>query len=103
MYYDGEMVVNLSGGIAQPNVASNSDDATTEDEKVKNDWIHLDNHHISPVFSCSKVMESVVLGMLADRGFVDLTAPVSQYWPEFAAEGKGHITVEQVGTVPKIA
>jgi CubicO group peptidase (beta-lactamase class C family) len=26
--------------------------------------------------------------ILADRGELDLGAPVAKYWPEFAAEGK---------------
>jgi CubicO group peptidase (beta-lactamase class C family) len=31
--------------------------------------------------------------MLADRGELDFTAPVAQYWPEFAANGKENIPV----------
>lgn len=31
--------------------------------------------------------------MLVDRGLVDLNSPVASYWPEFAANGKEHITV----------
>jgi CubicO group peptidase (beta-lactamase class C family) len=31
--------------------------------------------------------------MLADRGQLDLNAPVASYWPEFAQTGKLDITV----------
>ena len=34
--------------------------------------------------------------VLADRGELDLNAPVAYYWPEFAAEGKGEIAVRQL-------
>jgi CubicO group peptidase (beta-lactamase class C family) len=34
--------------------------------------------------------------MLADRGSLDLDAPVATYWPEFAQNGKAGITVKQV-------
>jgi CubicO group peptidase (beta-lactamase class C family) len=33
------------------------------------------------------------LHLLADRGEIDLNAPVAQYWPEFAQAGKQDITV----------
>ena len=34
--------------------------------------------------------------MLADRGEIDLDAPVATYWPEFGANGKEHVTVAHV-------
>ena len=34
--------------------------------------------------------------MLVDQGLVDLEAPVSTYWPEFAQAGKGAATVRQL-------
>lgn len=34
--------------------------------------------------------------MLADRGKLDVEAPVARYWPEFAANGKADITVAMV-------
>jgi CubicO group peptidase (beta-lactamase class C family) len=41
------------------------------------------------------------------RGLLEYDAPVSQYWPEFAQEGKGHVTVADVlrheGRVPCLA
>src|ERR1700755_3043018 len=34
--------------------------------------------------------------MLADRGDLDLTAPVARYWPEFAAAGKQDVEVRHL-------
>ena len=31
--------------------------------------------------------------LLAERGELDLDAPVVEYWPEFAAHGKGDVPV----------
>ena len=47
-------------------------------------------------FSVGKGVTSLALLMLVDRGLVDLDAPVARYWPEFAAEDKGAITVRQL-------
>lgn len=40
------------------------------------------------VFSASKTVTSLALLMLADRGQLDLFAPVTDYWPEFGQGGK---------------
>lgn len=51
---------------------------------------------IVPVWSITKVMANLCLMMLADRGLVDVEAPVATYWPEFAASGKEGVTVAHV-------
>jgi CubicO group peptidase (beta-lactamase class C family) len=48
------------------------------------------------VWSTTKPMTSLAVLMLIDRGEIDPDAPVARYWPEFAANGKGAITVRQV-------
>src|SRR6476469_315565 len=48
------------------------------------------------VFSASKPVVAVTVAMLEERGLVDVEAPVAKYWPEFAANGKGEITVADV-------
>ena len=48
------------------------------------------------VFSATKGMTATVIHRLADRGLIDYEAPVAEYWPEFAANGKGALTVRQV-------
>jgi CubicO group peptidase (beta-lactamase class C family) len=45
------------------------------------------------VWSVTKGMASTVIHRLADRGLIDYDAPVAEYWPEFAANGKAEITV----------
>jgi CubicO group peptidase (beta-lactamase class C family) len=46
-------------------------------------------------FSTTKGVAATALHILADRGLIDYDAPVASYWPEFAANGKGQITVAQ--------
>ena len=48
------------------------------------------------VFSVGKAMAALCVLMLADRGQVDLDAPVSRYWPEFAGAGKEGVTVRML-------
>lgn len=50
------------------------------------------------VFSVTKGITATVIHRLADRGLIDYDAPVAEYWPEFAAKGKGGITVAQLMT-----
>ena len=45
------------------------------------------------LYSTSKTMTALALLVLADSGQVDLEAPVARYWPEFAANGKGAVTI----------
>ena len=45
------------------------------------------------VFSTSKTMTALCALILADRGELDLHAPVARYWPEFAQAGKDRIEV----------
>ena len=45
------------------------------------------------VWSCTKGIAAVAMAMLVDRGLVDYDQPMARYWPEFAAGGKGEITV----------
>ena len=48
------------------------------------------------VFSATKGVASTVIHRLADRGLLSYDEPVAEYWPEFAANGKGEITVRDV-------
>jgi len=45
------------------------------------------------VFSTTKAMTALCAHMLVDRGQLDLDAPVTRYWPEFAQAGKGTMPV----------
>ncbi len=48
------------------------------------------------VFSVSKGVTTVCLLMAAERGLIDLDAPVAKYWPEFAENGKEATTVRHL-------
>ncbi|MER7277912.1 serine hydrolase domain-containing protein [Dactylosporangium sp. NPDC000244] len=73
---DGETVVDLWGGHA--------DAARTRL------W---ERDTILNVYSVTKTMTALTALLVADRGELDVTAPVSRYWPEFAAAGKDAVTV----------
>jgi len=47
-------------------------------------------------FSVSKNSIAFSIALLVDRGLLDLDAPVAEYWPEFAAEGKQHVLVREL-------
>src|SRR5579871_3745466 len=67
----GEPVVDLWGGIARPENGT----------PWKQDTMTI-------VWSCTKGATALCAHMLADRGLLDLDAPVARYWPEFAQAGK---------------
>jgi CubicO group peptidase (beta-lactamase class C family) len=48
---------------------------------------------VAVVFSTTKGVTAACAHLLAERGELDLDAPVAEYWPEFAANGKEHIPV----------
>jgi CubicO group peptidase (beta-lactamase class C family) len=50
---------------------------------------------LTGVFSASKGVAATVVALLLERGLFDLDEPMATYWPEFAAAGKGAITVRQ--------
>lgn len=76
IYLDGKLKVNLWGGIA--------------DTATARPW---EEDTMAVVFSCTKGMSATCMHMLAERGLLDFDAPIASYWPEFAANGKGDITV----------
>lgn len=58
----------------------------------------VDGETLFPVFSVTKAVTATALHIQADRGLVDYDAPIAEYWPEFAQNGKGGITVRHVLT-----
>jgi CubicO group peptidase (beta-lactamase class C family) len=45
------------------------------------------------VYSSTKGVAAVCVALLVQRDALDLDAPVSRYWPEFAGGGKGDVTL----------
>jgi CubicO group peptidase (beta-lactamase class C family) len=76
--HDGRTVVDIWGGTI--------DEAGTP-------WAE---DTIINVWSTTKTMTALCALILADRGELDLHAPVARYWPEFAAEGKGEVEVRHL-------
>lgn len=78
-YVDGQLVVDLWGGWADP--------------KRTRPW---DRDTSVVVFSATKGVGAMTLAHLHSKGLLDYDRRVSEYWPEFAAKGKGDITVRQL-------
>ena len=51
---------------------------------------------ITNVWSSTKTQMALCALMLADRGQLDLDAPVATYWPEFAQNGKAGVLVKHL-------
>jgi CubicO group peptidase (beta-lactamase class C family) len=49
-----------------------------------------------PIQSTGKAMLALVANLQAERGHLDLDAPIAHYWPEYASNGKGSITSRDV-------
>ncbi|WP_339079375.1 serine hydrolase domain-containing protein [Pseudomonas sp. TMP9] len=75
----GETVVDLWAGVA--------------DKDGQQAW-HSDT--ILNLFSCTKTFTAVTALQLVGEGKLELDAPVARYWPEFAAAGKGKITLRHL-------
>lgn len=77
-YLHGEPIIEVAAGTLGPD----------DDRPVRNDSLFLS-------FSTTKGPSALVIHQLADRGIIEYAAPVADYWPEFAHNGKGAITVAQ--------
>jgi CubicO group peptidase (beta-lactamase class C family) len=76
---DGRPVVDLWGGLA--------------DRRAGTPW---QRDTLVVVWSCTKGAVALCVHLLVARGLLDLDAPVSLYWPEFAQAGKGDVTLRLV-------
>ena len=76
VYAGDELVVDLWAGVA--------------DTRCSRPW---EEHTIAVVFSTTNGATALCAHMLAERGDLDLDAPVTRYWPEFGAAGKEDVRV----------
>ncbi|MGI5271536.1 serine hydrolase domain-containing protein [Nonomuraea sp. CA-218870] len=76
VYLRGRQVVDLWGGIADPGTGR--------------PW---ERDTLQVVYSTTKAVTAACALLLAQRGELDLDAPVARYWPEFAAGGKERVPV----------
>jgi len=79
VYRDGRSVVDIWAGVAE--------------QEPAHPWVR---DTIVIVYSCTKGVTAVAANQLIERGALDPDSPVAEYWPEFAAEGKGKIPVRWV-------
>ena len=56
----------------------------------------FDAKTLTPIFSCTKAIASLMMARLVDQGLIAYDQPVAEVWPEFGAAGKAAITLEQV-------
>ncbi|MFI8947735.1 serine hydrolase domain-containing protein [Streptomyces sp. NPDC053750] len=78
---DGEPVVDLWHGTADP--------------AARTPWT---GDTLQPVLTGSHQILATAVLLLADMGALELDRPVAEYWPEFAARGKGAVTLRDVLT-----
>ena len=78
-YWRGEKVVDLWGGRRTPTGHA----PWNEDTMVV-------------VNSTTKGLAAMTVAVANSRGWIDYDAPVAEYWPEFAQNGKATITVRQL-------
>ena len=76
---EGELVVDVWGGWA--------------DAEHTAPW---QRDTITNVWSSTKTQMALCALMLADRGLLDVDAPVATYWPEFAQNGKEGVLVKHL-------
>ncbi|WP_186627807.1 serine hydrolase [Rhodococcus sp. BP22] len=76
---DGEVEIDLWGGVA--------------DIETGREWAQ---DTVTNTYSLTKTMTALVALLLVERGQLNLDAPVSTYWPEFAAEGKQSVLVRHI-------
>ncbi|HTX93595.1 MAG TPA: serine hydrolase domain-containing protein [Mycobacterium sp.] len=79
VWVDGALAVNLWGGWA--------------DAAGTRPWRQ---NTLTTVLSGTKGLSATCVHQLADRGELDLQAPVARYWPEFGQAGKESITLAMV-------
>jgi CubicO group peptidase (beta-lactamase class C family) len=79
VFVDGQPVVDIWGGFRDEDHA-----APWESDTITNVW------------STTKTMTALCALLLADRGELDVNAPVARYWPEFKAAGKEAVEVRHL-------
>ncbi|MFM8793429.1 MAG: serine hydrolase domain-containing protein [Acidimicrobiales bacterium] len=79
VFHHGRCVVDLMGG-----------------HRDRNGEVPYAPDTLQVVFSTTKGITALCVAMCVERGLLDYDAPVAGYWPEFAVQGKGNITVREL-------
>ena len=78
-YYQGKKVVDLWGGLRNKQAG----------EPWEEDTMVI-------IYSATKGLAAMTMAIAHSRGWLDFDQPVAAYWPGFATNGKGTITVRQL-------
>ncbi|MEU0989266.1 serine hydrolase domain-containing protein [Streptomyces sp. NPDC005953] len=81
VYRHGEQLADVVAGVADPKTGRMVEPAT-----------------VFYTYSMGKAATATVAHMLVERGLFTYDTPVAELWPEFAAHGKGAVTVRHVLT-----
>ncbi|MGD9895126.1 MAG: serine hydrolase domain-containing protein, partial [Dehalococcoidia bacterium] len=81
VYRNGEVVIDAAAGIAD-----------------RESGRPVDGDTLFTVFSVSKGVTATCIHLLAERGRLSYDDPIARYWPAFAAEGKGQVTIRDALT-----
>lgn len=79
LYVDGEIKADLWGGVA--------------DQQTGRPWTE---DTLQLVFSTTKGAAAICIARLVQAGLISYDDAVAAHWPEFAANGKGDITIAQM-------
>jgi CubicO group peptidase (beta-lactamase class C family) len=79
LYVDGEVKADLWAGVA--------------DKQTGRPW---DEDTLQLVFSTTKGAAAICVARLVEAGAISYDDAVAQYWPEFAENGKGDVTIAQL-------
>src|SRR3954454_14619611 len=80
-YLNGEQVIDAWAGVADSRTG-----------------MKVDGDSLFTVFSTSKGPTATCIHMLVERGKLYYDEPIAKYWPEFAAKGKGGVTLRHALT-----
>lgn len=94
----GDVVARLDGYLAGDPDLSFQVAAFHDGAPVLDAWggPHLAEDSVMVPYSVTKHTIGLSIGLLVERGELDLDERVSHYWPEFAAKGKLRLTVRQL-------
>jgi len=79
VYHNNEKVIDIWGG--------------HKDLEKKEEW---DEDTVVPIFSTTKAVAASCLALFHSKGLFDYKEKVCGYWPEFGANNKESITIEQL-------
>src|SRR5262245_40151266 len=79
VYYKGQKTVDLGGGV--------------RNKQTREPW---EEDTMVVIHSATKGFAAMAIAIAHSRGWLDYEERVAAYWPEFAQNGKGRITVRQL-------